>query len=200
MQVSSVQRSDRDACADIPPATYSPTPPTNVSARISNAVARVMRAHMMGSRVLNKEPAMPAGEEPLRIPSTSPTPALALASALCSFHPSTSWPVPACTPPPMRTTCSTRLSPTSRPRRPPLTPRPRAPQREQRPPWWVSVAHHLEPHLSLFRLGWVWVRACWYARRDSNPHARRHQDLNLGRLPIPPLALCGAYSTDPSPG
>ena len=34
------------------------------------------------------------------------------------------------------------------------------------------------------------------ARRDSNPHARRHQDLNLGRLPIPPLALCRAHSTD----
>ena len=68
------------------------------------------------------------------------------------------------------------------------------------PPWWVSVVQHLEPHPSLFRLGWVRVRACWYARRDSNPHARRHQDLNLGRLPIPPLALCGAYSTDPGPG
>lgn len=123
MQVSSVQRSDRDACADIPPATYSPTPPTNVSARISNAVARVMRAHMMGSRVLNKEPAMPAGEESLRIPSTSPTPAPALALAPCSPHPSTSWPAPTCTPPPMRTTCSTWLSPTSRPHRPPLTTR-----------------------------------------------------------------------------
>ena len=36
------------------------------------------------------------------------------------------------------------------------------------------------------------VRVCiamlWCARRDSNPHARRHQNLNLGRLPIPPLA------------
>ena len=73
---------------------------------------------------------------------------------------------------------------------------PRAPQHEQRPPWWVSVVQHLEPHPSLFRLGWVRVRACWYARRDSNPHARRHQDLNLGRLPIPPLALCRAHSTD----
>src|SRR5690606_18720215 len=27
------------------------------------------------------------------------------------------------------------------------------------------------------------------ARRDSNPHARGHQDLNLARLPITPLAL-----------
>ena len=96
----------------------------------------------------------------------------------------------------MRTTCSTRLSLTSRPHRPPLATSPRAAQHEQRPPWRVSVVQHLEPHLGLFRLGWVRVRACWYARRDSNPHARRHQDLNLGRLPIPPLALCRAYSTD----
>mgnify|MGYP000706826182 CR=1 FL=1 len=29
----------------------------------------------------------------------------------------------------------------------------------------------------------------WCARRDSNPHTRRHQNLNLGRLPVPPLAL-----------
>ncbi len=28
----------------------------------------------------------------------------------------------------------------------------------------------------------------WCARRDSNPHARGHQDLNLARLPVPPLA------------
>ena len=96
----------------------------------------------------------------------------------------------------MRTTCSTRLNLTSRPQRPLLTMSPRAPQHEQRPPWWVSVVQHLEPHPSLFQLGWVRVRAYWYARRDSNPHARRHQDLNLGRLPIPPLALCRAYSTD----
>lgn len=162
-----------------------------------------MRAHTMSSTVPKKEPAMPVGEEELMLtrqprfltPSTSPTPAPALASAPCSSHPSTSWPAPACTPPPMRTTCSTRLSLPPQPHCLSLTPRPRAPQHEQRPPWWVSVVHHLEPHPGLFRLGWVWVRACWYARRDSNPHARRHQDLNLGRLPIPPLALYGAHST-----
>lgn len=28
----------------------------------------------------------------------------------------------------------------------------------------------------------------WCARRDSNPHALRHQNLNLARLPIPPRA------------
>ena len=33
------------------------------------------------------------------------------------------------------------------------------------------------------------VRSRWCARRDSNPHTRRHQNLNLGRLPVPPLAL-----------
>ena len=52
------------------------------------------------------------------------TPAPALASAPCSPHPSTSWPAPACTPPPTRTTCSTRLSPTVQLQRPPLTTRP----------------------------------------------------------------------------
>ena len=166
------------------------------------------RAHTMSSTAPEKkELMMPMGEELMLTrqpwfltPSTSPTPAPALASALCSSHPSTSWPAPACTPPPMRTFCSTRFSLTSRPRRPSLTMSQRDPKHEQRPPWWVSVVHHLEPHLSLFRLGWVRVRACWYARRDSNPHARRHQDLNLGRLPIPPLALCGVHSTDFRPG
>ena len=151
-----------------------------------------------------KELMMPVGEELLLLthqprfltPSTSLTRAPGLASAPCSSRPSTSWPAPACMPPLMRTTCSTHLSLTPRPRRPPRTMSPRAPQHEQRPPRWVSVVQHLEPHPSLFRLGWVRVRACWYARRDSNPHARRHQDLNLGRLPIPPLALCRAYSTD----
>ena len=177
---------------------------------MSSAAARAMWAHTMNSTApeKKKELTMTAGEELLMLTrqprfltsSTLPTPAPALASALCSSHPSTSWPAPACTPPPMRTTCSTWLSPTSRPRRPSLTMSPRDPKQEQRPPWWVSVVHHLKPYLSLFRLGWVRVRACWYARRDSNPHARRHQDLNLGRLPIPPLALCSAHSTDPSSG
>ena len=62
----------------------------------------------------------------------------------------------------------------------------RAPQHEQRPPWWVSVVHHLEPHPSLFRLERVWIRAGWCLRRDSNPHARRQRLLRSRCLPIPP--------------
>ena len=30
----------------------------------------------------------------------------------------------------------------------------------------------------------------WCERRDSNPHALRHWNLNPGRLPIPPLSRC----------
>ncbi len=32
------------------------------------------------------------------------------------------------------------------------------------------------------------TKARWCARRDLNPHASRHQNLNLACLPIPPLA------------
>ena len=102
--------------------------PANSTTRMSIVAAKTMRAHTMNSTATEtKEPAMPAGEESHRTRSTSQIPAPALASALYSSRPSTSWPAPACTLPPMRTTCSTRLSPTTRPHHLPLTMSPRAP-------------------------------------------------------------------------
>ena len=35
---------------------------------------------------------------------------------------------------------------------------------------------------------WLAPRLPWCERRDSNPHALRRQNLNLVRLPIPPLS------------
>jgi hypothetical protein len=32
------------------------------------------------------------------------------------------------------------------------------------------------------------ISKSWWARRDSNPHAVRHENLNLACIPISPLA------------
>lgn len=44
------------------------------------------------------------------------------------------------------------------------------------------------PRRDARRVQGVFVRVTVCARRDLNPHVRRHQDLNLARLPITPLA------------
>ncbi len=40
----------------------------------------------------------------------------------------------------------------------------------------------------------------WYAREDLNLHVLGHQNLNLARLPIPPLAHVGSKIKRGSPG
>ena len=41
-------------------------------------------------------------------------------------------------------------------------------------------------------------RSATCARRDLNPHTRGHQNLNLARLPIPPLARVPIAAEDPT--
>ena len=67
------------------------------------------------------------------------------------------------------------------------------PPYENRPPRQeVGDGPRLRQPQRLFLRVRVCIAMLWCARRDSNPHARRHQNLNLARLPIPPLALCGS--------
>ena len=98
----------------------------------------------------------------------------------------------------MRTTCSTQLSPTPRPHRPLLTMSPRAPQHEQRPPWWVSVVQHLEPHPSLFQLGWVRVRACWYTNPHENPAPRKNPTTQKNPMTAEPEDTHNTPPAEPS--
>ncbi len=43
-----------------------------------------------------------------------------------------------------------------------------------------------------------WAAGLWCERRDSNSHAFRRQNLNLVRLPIPPLSQCSHFYNTPS--